>query len=69
MSTIETKSHEEINEKETKAKKGDESSYGDIFPCEAPDVSHIGIFLIEELRALPLIFVPFRQTPDQNLSH
>lgn len=35
INTIETKSHKEINGKETKVKKGDESSCGDIFPCEA----------------------------------
>lgn len=46
---METKSHEDINGKETKAKRGDESSYGDIMPCEAPDVSHIWIFSTEEL--------------------
>lgn len=56
------------NGKETKAKKGDESSYGDILPCGAPYVSHIGTFSTKELRAMPLIFTPFRQTPDQNLA-
>lgn len=49
INTIETKSHVEINGKETKVKKGDKSSCGDILPCEAPDVSHIGIFSTEEL--------------------